>query len=295
MWKYLSTGAPAFRNFRLVAPDWRGWKQRFTSGKGQNRSRWICIYVWCIAERGGKGEERASWARSERFSLAFHGMRSCFKILVNLASLSPCTHTYIYIYIYSIYVYRPPYISCRLSFRQCQSRRNRLFPSLPPFLPFLFPSLAPFVLVNNAIYIYSTENIRWLTFLPLLPFPISSFFSLLLLFLFFFSPLSPLRFTQSRRRVLPSMAEKCFHRPPGIIWHSFESLFSGAAAPLLGSRCICRGATILSSSPLSKTDESHSHLFSQGTKGQGETSLLGYIFLFMITCWNQAHGCREEN
>lgn len=216
MWKYLSTGAPAFRNFRLVAPDWRGWKQRFTSGKGQNRSRWICIYVWCIAERGGKGEERASWARSERFSLAFHGMRSCFKILVNLASLSPCTHTYIYIYIYSIYVYRPPYISCRLSFRQCQSRRNRLFPSLPPFLPFLFPSLAPFVLVNNAIYIYSTENIRWLTFLPLLPFPISSFFSLLLLFLFFFSPLSPLRFTQSRRRVLPSMAEKCFHRPPGV-------------------------------------------------------------------------------
>lgn len=30
----------------------------------------------------------------------------------------------------------------------------------PPFLLFVFPSLAPFVLVNNAIYIYSTENIR---------------------------------------------------------------------------------------------------------------------------------------
>lgn len=212
MWKYLSTGAPAFCNFRLVAPDWRGWKQRFTSGKGQNRSRWICIYVWCIAERGGKGEERASWARSERFSLAFHGMRSCFKILVNLASLSPCTHTYIYIYILYTYTDLPIFRAACL-FANANLEEIDFF---PPFLLFLFPSLAPFALVNNAIYIYSTENIRWLTFLPLLPFPISSFFSLLLLFLFFFSPLSPLRFTQSRRRVLPSMAEKCFYRPPGV-------------------------------------------------------------------------------
>lgn len=146
--------------FPSRSPDWRGWKQRFTSGKGQNRSRWICIYVWYIA----KGGEGASWACSERFSLAFHGMRSCFKILVNLASLS--LYICIYIHTYSTYIYRPPYISCRLSFRQCQSRRNRLFPSLP-FLSFSLLLLAPFVLVNNAIYIYSTENIRWLTFPPL--------------------------------------------------------------------------------------------------------------------------------
>lgn len=139
--------------FPSRSPDWRGWKQRFTSGKGQNRSRWICIYVWYIA----KGGEGASWACSERFSLAFHGMRSCFKILVNLASLS--LYICIYIHTYSTYIYRPPYISCRLSFRQCQSRRNRLFPSLP-FLSFSLLLLAPFVLVNNAIYIYSTENIR---------------------------------------------------------------------------------------------------------------------------------------
>lgn len=139
--------------FPSRSPDWRGWKQRFTSGKGQNRSRWICIYVWYIA----KGGEGASWACSERFSLAFHGMRSCFKILVNLASLS--LYICIYIYTYSTYIYRPPYISCRLSFRQCQSRRNRLFPSLP-FFSFSLLLLAPFVLVNNAIYIYSTENIR---------------------------------------------------------------------------------------------------------------------------------------
>lgn len=221
--------------FPSRSPDWRGWKQRFTSGKGQNRSRWICIYVWYIA----KGGEGASWACSERFSLAFHGMRSCFKILVNLASLS--LYICIYIHTYSTYIYRPPYISCRLSFRQCQSRRNRLFPSLP-FFSFSLLLLAPFVLVNNAIYIYSTENIRWLTFLPLprtrWHFRFPHFF--LLPFFFFCGLPSP--------TVVPSsMAEKCFHRnqPPGVYLadrHSFESLFSGAAPPF-GRCCICRGAT----------------------------------------------------
>lgn len=76
MWKYLSTRAPAFRNFRLVAPidvdeskDLRRGKDRIEADE----------YVFMYG---------ASRACSERFSLAFHGMRSCFKILVNLASLS---------------------------------------------------------------------------------------------------------------------------------------------------------------------------------------------------------------
>lgn len=294
MWKYLSTGAPAFRNFRLVAPDWRGWKQRFTSGKGQNRSRWICIYVWCIAERGGKGEERASWARSERFSLAFHGMRSCFKILVNLASLSPCTHTYIYIYILYTYTDLPIFRAACL-FANANLEEIDFFPPSLPFFPFSFlPWPLSFLLITQFIFILRKIYADW-------RFSLSSHFRFPHFFLSFsfFCFSSPLSLLCGLPRVADGFSHRwrknVFTDPRAFIWHSFESLFNGAAAPLLGSRCICRGATILSSSPLSKTDESHSHLFSQGTKGQGETSLLGYIFLFMITCWNQAHGCREEN
>lgn len=125
MWKYLSTRAPAFRNFRLVAPidvdeskDLRRGKDRIEADE----------YVFMYG---------ASRACSERFSLAFHGMRSCFKILVNLASLSLSS---------------PPIFRAACLFGQCRSRRNRLFP------PFLFFLLFPFALVNNAIYIYSTEK-----------------------------------------------------------------------------------------------------------------------------------------
>lgn len=125
MWKYLSTRAPAFRNFRLVAPidvdeskDLRRGKDRIEADE----------YVFMYG---------ASRACSERFSLAFHGMRSCFKILANLASLSLSS---------------PPIFRAACLFGQCRSRRNRLFP------PFLFFLLFPFALVNNAIYIYSTEK-----------------------------------------------------------------------------------------------------------------------------------------
>lgn len=188
MWKYLSTRAPAFRNFRLVAPidvdeskDLRRGKDRIEADE----------YVFMYG---------ASRACSERFSLAFHGMRSCFKILANLASLSLSS---------------PPIFRAACLFGQCRSRRNRLFP------PFLFFLLFPFALVNNAIYIYSTEKYtdvspaRW----------------------HFRFPHSPPLFRGSPLPTgISSMAEKRFHQKPtqGVystdLWHPFESLFSALSS-----------------------------------------------------------------
>lgn len=226
MWKYLSTGAPAFRNFRLVAPDWRGWKQRFTSGKGQNRSRWICIYVWCIAERGGKGEERASWARSERFSLAFHGMRSCFKILVNLASLSPCTHTYIYIYIFYIRIQTSLYF-VPLVFSPMPISKKSTF-SLPFFSFSFLPWPLSLLLITQFIFILRKIYADW-------RFSLSSHFRFPHFFLSFsfFCFSSPLSLLCGLPRVADGFSHRwrknVFTDPRAFIWHSFESLFSGAS------------------------------------------------------------------
>lgn len=66
---------------------------------------------------------------------------------------------YIYIHTYSTYIYRPPYISCRLSFRQCQSRRNRLFPSLPFFSFSLL--LLSFLLITQFIFILRKIYDNW--------------------------------------------------------------------------------------------------------------------------------------
>lgn len=221
--------------FPSRSPDWRGWKQRFTSGKGQNRSRWICIYVWYIA----KGGEGASWACSERFSLAFHGMRSCFKILVNLASLSLYICIYIYIRILHTYIDLPIFRAACL-FANANLEEIDFFPPSLSFLSLSFSWLLSFLLITQFIFILQKIYDNW-------RFPLSPVHGGISDFLIFSFFLSFFFAVYRRRRVPSSMAEKCFHRnqPPGVYLadrHSFESLFSGAAPPF-GRCCICRGAT----------------------------------------------------
>lgn len=142
--------------FPSRSPDWRGWKQRFTSGKGQNRSRWICIYVWYIA----KGGEDASWACSERFSLAFHGMRSCFKILVNLASLSLYICIYIYIRILHTYIDLPIFRAACL-FANANLEEIDFFPPSLSFLSLSFSWLLSFLLITQFIFILRKIYDNW--------------------------------------------------------------------------------------------------------------------------------------